>query len=87
MADTRSLVKEIEILREVCYQAYQLAGALGANEEALDNLLAAAEGRPLPHERFQPTRGDWDWKECGHRAEVACAECLRLAREPQEASA
>jgi hypothetical protein len=86
MTDIESLTREVEPLREVCYQAYQLAGALGANEESLDNLLAAAEGKLLPHERFLPTRGEWDWKECGHIAEVACAECPRLTRGSKEAS-
>lgn len=41
-------------LRAVCAEAYQLAGALDAPVEALDNLSAAANGNPLPHETFLP---------------------------------
>ena len=74
-------LKEVEKLRHVCYEAYQLAAAAGGNEQALDNLIAAAEVRPLPHESFPVTRGEWEWKECEHKADVACSECLRIARE------
>ena len=77
--DLASAIAEIERLRKVCYEAYQLVAAAGGNEQALDNLIAAAEGNPLPHESFTPTRDEWDWKECGHKAGVACAECLCLA--------
>lgn len=78
--DFKSALAEIERLRKVCYEAYQLIGAAGSNEQALDNLIAAAEGEPLPHESFSSARDEWEWKECGHKAEVACAECLRLAQ-------
>lgn len=49
-----SVLAEINKLRRVCAEAYQLAGAFGASEEALDNLSAAANGNPLPHETFLP---------------------------------
>lgn len=49
-----SLLEEIDSLRQVCAEAYQLAGALNAPENALDNLFAAANGVPLPHESFLP---------------------------------
>jgi hypothetical protein len=50
--------KEIETLRSVCAEAYQMAGALDAPEEALDNLLAASAGEPIPHGSFLPVIGD-----------------------------
>ncbi len=46
--------KRIDVLRAVCAEAYQMAGALGANKTALDNLFAAAQGKPIPHESFLP---------------------------------
>lgn len=49
-----SVLAEIKKLRKVCAEAYQLAGAFGASEEALDNLSAAANGDPLPYETFLP---------------------------------
>ena len=54
--DTRidDLERRISILEQVCAEAYQLAGAVGAPEKALDNLAAAAEGEPIPHETFLP---------------------------------
>ncbi len=81
-------LKEIEKLRHICYEAYQLVAAAGGNEQALDNLIAAAEGKPLPHESFSATRGEWEWRECGHKADVAmlrmfkdCARGKRLTPE------
>lgn len=44
----------VDQLRAVCAEAYQLAGALNAPVEALDNLSAAANGEPLPHATFLP---------------------------------
>lgn len=41
-------------LRSVCAEAYQFAGEVGAPERVLDNLAAAADGRPLPHASFLP---------------------------------
>ena len=48
------LIAERDQLRNVCGEAYQMAGALGASTEAMDNLLAASEGDPLPHTTFLP---------------------------------
>lgn len=76
----RSALAEIKRLRKVCHEAYQLVAAAGGNEQALDNLIAAAEGEPLSYESFAPARDEWEWKQCGHKAGVACAECLRLAQ-------
>jgi hypothetical protein len=57
---------EIDRLRDVCGQAYQLAGAVGAPERVLDVLAAAAAGDTLPHDGvFLP---------------VAAAECEDLPR-------
>ena len=61
----RDLEQRISILEEVCAEAYQLAGAVGAPEKALDNLAAAAGGEPIPHATFLP---------------VSPADCAELAR-------
>lgn len=50
----RDLEQRVSILEQVCAEAYQLAGAVGAPEKALDNLAAAAEGQPIPHATFLP---------------------------------
>lgn len=53
-------VRELRQLREFLTEAYVAAGALvdlsqpGA-ERLLDNLAAAAQGRPLPHRHVVPT--------------------------------
>lgn len=49
-----NLEAERDALRNVCAEAYQLAGALDAPIEAPDNLSAASMGQPLPHESFLP---------------------------------
>ena len=55
------LEQRIAVLEQVCAEAYQLAGAVGAPEKALDNLSAAAGGRPIPHASFLPaTAADCD---------------------------
>ena len=53
-ARIEDLEGRISTLERVCAEAYQLAGAVGAPVKALDNLAAAAEGRPIPHETFLP---------------------------------
>lgn len=50
----KRMADEIETLQGVCAEAYQLAGQVNASEKALDNLSAAANGLPLPHETFLP---------------------------------
>lgn len=62
---TQDLEQRIAILEQVCAEAYQLAGAVGAPEKALDNLAAAADGRPIPHATFLP---------------VSAADCDEFAR-------
>ena len=52
--DLNRVTAERDALRNVCAEAYQLAGALDSPIEALDNLAAAMTGRPLPHESFLP---------------------------------
>ena len=59
-------------LRGVCADAYQLVGAVGGPVEALDNLSAAANGEPIPHDTFLPFR------EC---------DCLSDLKELREAAA
>lgn len=48
------VIAERDALRNVCAEAYQMAGALNAPVEALDNLSAASMGKPLPHASFLP---------------------------------
>ena len=67
----RDLEQRILVLERVCGEAYQLAGAVGAPEKALDNLAAAAGGEPIPHATFLP---------------VSAADCDELAR-PDEVHA
>lgn len=60
-AEIARLQAERDALRSVCAEAYQMAGALGAPVKALDNLSAAANGDPLPHETFLPVETpDWN---------------------------
>jgi hypothetical protein len=49
-----AIIAERDMLRSVCAEAYQFAGAYDAPVEVLDNLSAAANGLPLPHESFLP---------------------------------
>jgi hypothetical protein len=49
-----SVRREVDQLRRVCEEAYQLAAIVGAPARVLDNLWAAAEGKPLPRESFLP---------------------------------
>ena len=64
-ARIRDLEQRISILERVCAEAYQLAGAVGAPERALDNLAAAAGGEAIPHATFLP---------------VSAADCDEFAR-------
>lgn len=52
--EVEALRTEVERLRQVCAEAYQFAGEVGAPERVLDNLAAAAEGTALPHRTFLP---------------------------------
>lgn len=45
---------QLEALRHVCGEMYQVAGALGASAKVLDNLSAAAGGKPIPHASVLP---------------------------------
>jgi hypothetical protein len=57
-AEIKPLVEQVSSLRKVCAEAYQLAGLFADRidnaKEALDNLSAAANGEPIPHETFLP---------------------------------
>ena len=64
----KELKQRIASLQMVCGEAYQLAGAVGAPEKALDNLAAAAYGRPIPHATFLP---------------VSAADCDEFANAPE----
>jgi hypothetical protein len=50
--------REIDRLRHVCAEAYQMAGQAGAAERILDNLADAAAGRQLRHPTFLPVTDD-----------------------------
>lgn len=65
--DLAALLGEVDRLREDCAQAYQVVGAMGTSDghegyrfdsnsvqRALDNLGAAADGEPRPHEDLLP---------------------------------
>lgn len=60
----RNLEERISVLEQVCAEAYQLAGAVGAPERVLDNLAAAAEGKPIPRQSFLPVSA----ADCGDAA-------------------
>lgn len=47
-------LRQTKLLQSVCAEAYQMAGAIGAKIQVLDNLSAAAQGKPLPHTTFLP---------------------------------
>jgi hypothetical protein len=53
-----ALQAEVERLRQVCAEAYQFAGSVGAPERVLDNLAAAAAGNPIPHASILPVSAD-----------------------------
>lgn len=54
-AENTKLKEEINLLRTVCAEAYQLAGCYEkVNIKALDNLFSASNGDVLPHETFLP---------------------------------
>ena len=50
----QELEERLAVLQQVCAEAYQLAGAVGAPEAVLDNLSAASAGTPIPHASFLP---------------------------------
>ena len=73
------LEQRIADLQQVCAEAYQLAGAIGAPEKALDNLAAAANGKPIPHATFLPvSAADCD--------ELADAETARADKHGSDSS-
>ena len=76
----RDLERRITILEQVCAEAYQLAGAVGAPERALDNLAAAAEGKPVPHSTFLPVSAA-DCEEFA-MADAAAGTSVRTAASP-----
>jgi len=47
-------VQDLARLRQLCAEVYQVAGELGADAPVLDNLWAAADGKPLPHASLLP---------------------------------
>lgn len=53
-AGPAAAARELERLRNLCSEMYQVAGALGASEHVLDNLWAAAAGKPIPHDTLLP---------------------------------
>jgi len=53
-AELQAARAEIEQLRTLCAEVYQVAGTLGADVRVLDNLWAAADGKPLPHASLLP---------------------------------
>lgn len=45
-----ALIVPQQPLRDLCAAAYQVVGVAGGPVEMLDNLVAAADGKPLPHD-------------------------------------
>lgn len=80
--DRTALYEEIIRLRSVCAEAYQLAGFYDADVKALDNLIAAANGEPLPHESFLPIVGDIG--DFTHEKHPYRAVCTQFTGENQE---
>jgi hypothetical protein len=79
----RDLEQRISILEQVCAEAYQLAGAVGAPEKVFDNLAAAAQGMPIPHATFLPvsaadcdesSRADTPAAISGRAADTLCCD-------------
>lgn len=66
---TATISDRIAVLEQVCAEAYQFAGTVGAPERVLDNLSAAVEGRPLPYLSFLPVAAE------------ECDEVRRLLRD------
>lgn len=53
----KELEAEVKKLKTVCAEAYQFCGGYSpAPAEVLDNLSAAANGKPLPHDSFLPVK-------------------------------
>jgi hypothetical protein len=52
--DTEALSARIAVLEAICAEAYQAVGAAGAPARVLDQLWAAAQGAPIPHETILP---------------------------------
>lgn len=52
--DTPPSQLNIELLENLLGELYQVLGALDAPEEVLDQVIAALEGGPLPHESLLP---------------------------------
>ena len=63
--DPQALQARIALLEQVCAEAYQFAGTVGAPVRVLDNLAAAVDGRSLPHDSFLPIAAE----ECDEVAE------------------
>jgi hypothetical protein len=53
-AGTSAARTGIDRLGQLCAEVYQVAGTLGADASVLDNLWAAADGKPFPHASLLP---------------------------------
>jgi hypothetical protein len=52
--EPQALNRRATRLEVLCSELYQVLGTLGAPSRVLDQVLAAAEGRPLPHRTLLP---------------------------------
>jgi len=66
---SNNLLVRVNVLEALCAEMYQVAGAVGTPERILDQLSAAANGKPLPHESVLP----FDASECTPLPSVAGA--------------
>lgn len=62
--------------RKLAAEMYQIAGVMNAPCEVLDQLAAAANGEPLPHETLLPINGE----EVGC---FPCSECHRAMKQEE----
>ena len=53
-----ALRRRVDELANVCGEAYQVAGEVGAPWRVLDKFLAAASGDPIPQESMLPIRAE-----------------------------
>lgn len=58
LSDSNEYAAQVVEMRNMCFEVYQINGQLGANEKVLDNLMAAFEGKRLPHKTLLPYEAD-----------------------------
>lgn len=72
----KELKARVDALEQLAAEVYQVVGAIGAPVRVLDQLAAAADGKPLPHDTVLP----FDASECTPLPSVAGAALGRRNR-------